>query len=218
MEIVELTSFKKLILSSRNYDKDIEAMLLAFSDYINTHEFCMTRSDECRREMENILPSDTLFNNLKQTFLANINYGLSKNDSLKMSLAEILNDRCVSVSMNYANAIANQVFFHYEIRLQEAMSDASNWTYLKKTLMILAYIIGGIISVLMLLFWANNTIPIVFDKRIELLCCLWLISYLILLSISFNKKILGKMLFGSLVTQLIILISVYMMLFPIPFN
>lgn len=214
MEIVEPTSFKKLILLSRNYDKDIEEMLLAFSDYIDTHEFCMTRSDECRREMENILPSDTLFNNLKQTFLANINYGLSKNDSLKLSLAEILNDSCVSVSMNYANAIADQVFLHYEIRLQEAMSDASNWTYPKKTSMILAYIIGGIISVLMLFLWVNNILPIV-DKRVELLSCLWLISYLILLSISFNKKILGKILFNILVLQMIVLILVYMALFPL---
>lgn len=214
MEIVEPTSFKKLILLSRNYDKDIEEMLLAFSDYIDTHEFCMTRSDECRREMENILPSDTLFNNLKQTFLANINYGLSKNDSLKLSLAEILNDSCVSVSMNYANAIADQVFLHYEIRLQEAMSDASNWTYQKKTSMILAYIIGGIISVLMLFLWVNNILPIV-DKRVELLSCLWLISYLILLSISFNKKILGKILFNILVLQMIVLILVYMALFPL---
>lgn len=215
MEIVEPTSFKKLIVSSRNYDKDIKTMLLAFSDYIKSKEFCMTRPDECRREIESILPSNTFFNNYKLLFSANIDYGLSKNDSLKISLAEMLTNGCASVSMNYANAIADQVFLHYEIRLQEDMSDINKWTYSKKAFTILAYVIGGIISILMLLLWANNILPIDLDKRVELLFCMWLISYLILFSISFDKKILEKMLFDTFVLQIIILTSVYMALFPL---
>lgn len=218
METVELTSLKKFKASTFSYDKDIKIMLLAFSDYIDSNEFYLTRSDECGREIESILPGSMLFSDYKMLFSKNINHGFSKNDSLKISLAEMLVSSCRSVNFKYANAIADQVFLQYEIKQQQVMSDINQWSYSKKALTISLYVIGGIVSILIMWLLANNIFPVYFDERIELLCCIALAGYLILFTVLFNKKILGAMYFKALFIQTILFMSVYMILYPLSLN
>jgi len=215
MELILLTNLRKLNVSSRKYDSNIESMLLALDHYVDCKDFYLTGSSECIKELKEF-SRNSLFAEYKLIFSENINRGLSKNNSLKVSLAKMLVNNCVGVNMKYAQAIADQVFLQYEINQQGATLGVHQWSYFKIVLTSLIYAIGGLASIILSVFWANDIFPVFFNERTELMCCLWLIFYLVLFSMLFNKKILGKMFTITLATETMLFMSTFLLLFPMP--